>query len=112
MARRASLRAAGQRYQASFEGRWAHARRQERYRQKVTHQGTGEGPAAAMVRASPAAGATQAPRPTGVEVHAHVQRQLRCAFCGRPARFIRHETLARAGRPERARRFRSRGPPP
>jgi hypothetical protein len=66
-----------------------------------------------MVRASPAASATEAPRSTGKEeTTAHAPKEPRCAFCGRPGRFIRHETLARAGRPEKQRRFRSRGEPP
>jgi len=45
-ARRASLRAAGQRYQRSRRGRFTHAERQRRYRRrlnKVTHQGSAPG---------------------------------------------------------------------
>jgi hypothetical protein len=71
-----------------------------------------------MVRASPAAGATVAPLSTGFEVTAHVPahappraRPLCCAFCGLRGRYVRHDTLARAGRPEHQRRFRSRAPP-
>lgn len=43
LARRATVRAAGRRYQATFKGRQKHAVRQKRYRQKkqkVTHQGS------------------------------------------------------------------------
>lgn len=43
-ARRASLRAAGRRYQRTRRGRLTHAERQRRYRRrsnKVTHQGSG-----------------------------------------------------------------------
>jgi hypothetical protein len=72
----------------------------------------------AMVRASPAASATTAPRATGSEVTAHASslappraRPVCCAVCGVRGQFVRHETLARAGRPEHQRRFRSRAPP-
>lgn len=67
-----------------------------------------------MVPALPASAAIEA-RPPGTEVPAYDPPLLRsregtisCAFCGRVGRFLRHETLARTGRPERQRRFRSR----
>lgn len=67
-----------------------------------------------MVPALPASAAIEA-RPSGTEVPAHDPPLLRsregtisCALCGRLGRFLRHETLARAGLPERQRRFRSR----
>lgn len=67
-----------------------------------------------MLPALPATAAVEA-RPPGTEVPAHDPSLVRsregtisCAFCGRLGRFLRHETLARAGRPERQRRFRSR----
>jgi len=70
-----------------------------------------------MVRASPAAGATSAPRSTGSEVTAHASshappraRRPCCISCGARGHFVRHETLARTGRPEHQRRFRSRTP--
>jgi hypothetical protein len=120
-ARRASLLAAGRRYQASREGRRGHAERQRRYRErrreKVTHHRRGREASSAMVRASPAASATEAPLQSGVEAPIHVThhvrpeaRQVCCARCGRVGRYVRHETLARTGRPEHHRRF--RGPVP
>ena len=55
-ARRHSLRAAGHRYQATSQGRLAHAERQRRYRarqQKVTHQGSPPVPPAVPLAAEP-----------------------------------------------------------
>lgn len=112
LARRASRRAAGERHQHTAAGRRNHAARQQRYREgqreKVTHQSRAPAPDTAMVRALPATVALSA-RPTGSEVPAREKARVvvSCAFCGRRGRFIRHETLARAGRPERQRRFRS-----
>jgi uncharacterized Zn finger protein (UPF0148 family) len=67
-----------------------------------------------MVPALPATTAIEA-GPPGTEVPAHDPPLVRpregtisCAFCGRVGRFLRHETLARAGLPARQRRFRSR----
>jgi hypothetical protein len=117
-ARRATLLAAGRRYQASHDGRRAHADRQRRYRErrgeKVTHHRRADPGAAAKVRAPPATSAMEAPASTGVEVPTNVVHHVRehrgacCAACGRPGRFVRLETLARAGRLHRQRRFRSR----
>lgn len=118
-ARRTTLRAAGHRYQASFDGRVTHAARQARYRERlranVTHHGPGEAPRAAMVRASPATSATEAPpamEVTHAPLHARPRsRRLCCAFCGVAGRFVRHDTLARAGRPQQFRRLRAQAPP-
>jgi hypothetical protein len=99
-------------------GRRNHALRQQRYRErqrkKVTHQGRSEQAGEAKVRALPAADAMAA-RPTGTEVPAHDPQHVRhfrrpvvCAWCGQAGRYLRHETLARAGRPEQQRPFRSR----
>jgi hypothetical protein len=120
-ARRASVLAAGRRYQASLDGRLAHAERQRRYRErrreKVTHHRRGDPGAAAKVRAPPATSAMEAPASPGGEVPTDVVFDVRrpgacCARCGRPGRFVRHETLARAGPLRRQRRFRSRGQAP
>ncbi|HEX7488392.1 MAG TPA: hypothetical protein VF341_05760 [Anaeromyxobacteraceae bacterium] len=119
--RSTSVLAAGRRYQASREGRRGHAERQRRYRErrreKVTHHGRENGALSAMVRASSAASAMEAPPQTGAEASTHVThhpraqaRRVCCARCGRAGRYLRHETLARAGRPEHQRRF--RGPAP
>jgi hypothetical protein len=117
-ARRASLLAAGRRYQASRDGRLAHAERQRRYRDrrraKVTHHRRNDVPPSTKVRAPPTTGAREAPHAIGGEVPTHVPSRARaacCAACGRPGLFVRHETLARAGRLHRQRRFRSRAPP-
>jgi len=70
-----------------------------------------------MVRASLVVGAMVAARTIGAEgtpdvTHHPGQRAwpVRCARCGRLGQFVRHETLARAGRPEQQRRFRCRPP--
>ena len=55
-ARRTSLRQAGRRYQDSREGRFAHARRARRYRQRqkiVTHQASQAGAMAGTVATDP-----------------------------------------------------------
>ena len=61
--RRRAVREAGQRYQATRQGRHRHAERQRRYRvrmalhaipsQKVTHQGSPSGPAVDLLTAEP-----------------------------------------------------------
>jgi hypothetical protein len=114
----ASRRGIAERHQRSFVGRRNHALRQHRYRErqreKVTHQGGSAKAEPAMVSALPATAAIEA-RPPGTEVPAHDPPLVRsrggtisCAFCGRLGRFLRHETLARAGLPEHQRRFRRR----
>jgi hypothetical protein len=88
---------------------------QRRYREhrgaKVTHQRREQVPPSAMVRASPATSATEAPPAIEVTAHATVHARPRprracCALCGVVGRFVRHETLARTGRPEQHRRLR------
>ncbi len=90
-ARKASLIAAGKRYQRSYRGRLKHAERQRHYRsryKKVTHQGSPE----------PASNDPLAPRSetlasvadTGIE-------DIRCHFCGRSCRpFLRFNFLHRS----------------
>jgi hypothetical protein len=80
----------------------------------VTHQRRDEAACAVMVRASPVTVATVAPASTGLEVSRHVTHHprptaglVRCASCGRAGRFLRHDTLARVGRPQHHRRFRA-----
>ena len=80
--RRASLRAAGQRYQASHRGRRKHAARQGRYRarqrqahrreERVTHQGSVPGAVARKVL-------SPRKRPFRIEPAAG---ETRCSFCG------------------------------
>jgi len=101
-ARRASLRAAGRRYQHGRRGRLHHAARQGRYRrqrEKVMHQTSQPPSAAGMLPAPSPAPAPPSPR-DGKEAAFHVQRvcptvpgRLRCARCGRRGRFVRHTTL-------------------
>lgn len=74
-ARTGSLRAAGQRYQASPRGRHAHAARQSRYRvrqEKVTHHGS----------PPPAPPALLPPDPTAPEANVPAA-PWHCHFCGR-----------------------------
>ena len=81
-ARRQSVRAAGERFQKSRRGRFAHAERQRRYRrrrrQKVTHQGSLPGPPDETL---PVESRTSAERG---EVPAAVAGEgIRCHLCGR-----------------------------
>jgi len=83
----------------------------------VTHHGREQVAAAVMVRASLVVGAMAAAKTTGAEVTSDVTHRpgprawpVRCARCGLLGQFVRHETLARAGRPEHQRRFRCRPP--
>ncbi len=106
-ARRESLRRAGARYQRSRDGRLSHAASQKRYRErsrlreKVTHHPSTEPllPGIVAPTTTPAARATVAPRATGAgEVTAHAGQPAhpsgpRCARCGRPGTFVRHEFL-------------------
>ena len=94
-ARRQSLRAAGKRFQNSRRGRFAHAERQRRYRQrrrqKVTHQGS---PPVLPDETLPAESRTSARRseePAAVPVDG-----IRCHLCGRVcSHFLRHSFLRR-----------------
>ena len=89
LSRRASVCEAGRRYQRTRKGRFAHAERSRRYRQRrqnVTHQGSLTPPAddllladSALVIAAPQASATS---PTS--------SPLQCQFCGvRCSAFVR-----------------------
>jgi hypothetical protein len=109
-ARRASLRAAGKRYQAGRPGRRTHAARQRRYRArlaKVTHQGSpppapdGAMPPGLMV------GRVATPPPPAPRAGATLTQDVtpspptRCRFCGQPCApwvrqgFLRHRRAPR-----------------
>jgi hypothetical protein len=108
-ARRASVRAAGQRYQATPDGKHAHAWRQRRYREqpkKVTHHPPEEEPAPGTVAPATvkaAIPATDIPVAARTLSHGKQKTTYRCALCSNESRFLRHETLARY-RPRRQRR--------
>ncbi|HRP95110.1 MAG TPA: hypothetical protein PL143_02570 [Rhodocyclaceae bacterium] len=93
-ARRASLAAAGRRYQASRRGRQAHAARQRRYRErrrKVTHHGSPPRARSVSLAAEPTA-----PEPAAEPAPWH------CHFCRCPLpQFVRVGFVRR-----RIRRFR------
>jgi hypothetical protein len=94
-ARRQSRRAAGRRYQRTRRGRFAHAERQRRYRQrrsaKVTHQGS---PLEVADETLPAESRTSAQR---VESPPAVPNNgIRCHLCGRVcSHFLRQSFLRR-----------------
>ncbi len=111
-ARTASLRAAGQRYQASRPGRFSHAARQRRYRarcKKVTHHGS----AAITVTVSsppvlPAATA-QVVLPISLPSTRPMALLIRCHVCGQACSpFIRRRWLRYSRR--MGRRWRDRHP--
>jgi hypothetical protein len=98
-ARRQSARAAGRRYQRSRRGRFAHAERQRRYRQrcrsKVTHQGSPPARSAARLPAE----SRRSVGPHGLPVSDPADG-IRCHRCGRVCRpFLRHTVRQR--RPDR-----------
>jgi hypothetical protein len=115
-ARRRSLGAAGARYQRSLRGRFSHAARQRRYRergQKVTHQGS---PPAAValsspppdcVRGRPSAPATAVQLQTTAAVLAAV---LVCDFCGSRCSPWLRRSWVRSGAEIRSRHRRARRP--
>lgn len=89
--RKASLRAAGRRYQRTRRGRFKHAERQRRYRtksKKVTHQGSQE-----SVPNDPLP-----PRSETTESVAVIEHEgIRCHFCARLcSAFLRQDFLHRA----------------
>jgi len=90
-ARRASLRAAGRRYQDTHRGRMHHAQRQRNYRDRnkeVTHQGSTPPPANALLDGASQATAGGEPGPRDA---------LRCRFCGcRCGPFLRLDYLHRS----------------
>lgn len=88
LARRASVRRAGARYQRTLRGSRCHAERQRRYRvrcaEEVTHQGFSSTAAARKVAVD--SGITR--EPLDVDAHSPASRRSithvpgRCAFCG------------------------------
>lgn len=95
-ARRATLHAAGRRYQAKRPGRLRHAARQAHYRTRhknVTHQTSPAAPPPGIVTLPPPSGGQE-------DVHDATLDPLaqgtgpRCARCGRRGRFVRSVTLA------------------
>ena len=98
-ARKASLRAAGNRYQKSRRGRLNHADRQRRYRarcQKVTHQGSPPQPPDGPLPTGPE-------RPTGERrTEPESGNEIRCHFCHcLCSSFLRRDFLHRASPPGR-----------
>jgi len=98
-ARRATLHAAGRRYQQSWRGRVRHAARQARYRgrrEKVTQQTSQPTPRFGIVLVPPpmASGGEQEVDHDADVPHRRPGVGPRCARCGRPGRFLRHVTLA------------------
>jgi hypothetical protein len=93
-ARSQSQREAGRRYQRTYRGRFAHAARQRRYRQrrraKVTHQGSPPDVADETLPAESRASA----QPTSEEPVAVPAAGIRCHLCGRVcSRFLRQSFL-------------------
>ena len=92
-ARRVAQRQAARRYQSTPRGRWAHARRQRRYRargeqKKVTHQGS-QGAGCGDVLASELS--------VGAPATCKVAPAWHCHWCARTlARVIRHDVLRHA----------------
>jgi len=89
--RKASLRAAGKRYQRKRRGRFKHAERQRRYRtkvKKVTHQGSQE----------PVSNDPLPPRSETTQSVAVIEDEgIHCHFCGRLcSAFLRQDFLHRA----------------
>lgn len=94
-ARRASLRAAGQRYQQSRRGSFRHAHRQRRYcrrqTQKVTHQGSPAARGGERLRAESRTPARREPTPV-----LQAPEGIRCHRCARLCtHFVRQGFLRR-----------------
>ena len=88
-ARRASLRAAGRRYQASRAGRFAHAERSRRYRARrkiVTHQGSAEPLRNDLLSAIAAPGAVAAQTKTALSADAGPRCHVCNARCAQALR--------------------------
>lgn len=105
-ARRESVRAAGRRYQASRAGRFAHARRAQRYRQRrreeiVTHHGSQDPHEAPTVTTTDPPAAQAAAAGDGV-----APVQWHCHWCERACTPLLRRGFLRRGRghvpPERA----------
>ena len=80
-ARSAAMRAAGNRYQRSRTGRFNHAARSRRYRerlQKVTHQGSPPAPPSALLMSN-----AQTSIQPSFKSNLAAPACLRCSFCGR-----------------------------
>jgi hypothetical protein len=97
-ARRASLRAAGRRYQASRAGRFAHAERARRYRARckiVTHQGSAEPPGGDLLAVTAASGAVSARTDSAVSEGAGPRCHVCNARCAQALRlgFVRQRRL-------------------
>jgi hypothetical protein len=95
VARRQSMRAAGERYQKGRRGRFAHADRQRRYRQrrkqKVTHQGS---PAVVPDETLPTESRASTRRIESCATDA--DDGIRCHFCARIcSHFVRQQFLRR-----------------
>ncbi len=94
-ARCESQRAAGRRYQNTFQGRLAHAERQRRYRacrQEVTHQGS---PAAAPDD-SLSVDSEESTEPVKLTTEHHRGADIRCCLCGcRCSAYVRWDFLHR-----------------
>lgn len=100
-ARRATLHAAGRRYQRSWRGRVHHAARQARYRSRgenVTHQTSPAAGDSGIVAPPPATAVTLAEgqeEAVDAETRSRTRRtRPHCARCGRPGQWVRHVTLA------------------
>ena len=94
-ARHRSVRAAGERFQKSRRGRFAHAERQRRYRrrrrQKVTHQGSPPGTPDETLPTESRTSAERIESPAAVAADG-----IRCHLCGRMcSQFVRQRFLHR-----------------
>ncbi len=111
LARQKSLLEAGQRYQATPAGKSAHAARQRRYvagqrQKKMTHQSPQEVDPSTTVPPASATSVMETELPGETRTWSHEKSESgtpRCARCGRPGKYVRHETLARC-RPRWSRR--------
>lgn len=94
------MKEAGAKYQATPGGKRAHCKRQNRYEARLknlTHQSPGETTPTATVPSLPAM-STIPVAPIGrtrTWSHGEESESYRCSWCGQPARYLRHETLAR-----------------
>jgi len=108
-ARRVAQREAGRRYQRTRDGRFAHAERSRRYRDRqkiVTHQGSPPSASNGLVASDRTVAAS------GPYLSACVQEAFRCHWCGRLcSAFVRQGTLRHRRRvPRRHSRHDRRGP--
>ncbi len=100
-ARKASLRRAGAKYQATPQGRSNHAARQQRHlaavEEKMTHQAPEEVAVAATVSSTSATSTMEVELPGATRTWSDEVEPgtKQCCGCGRPGRFYREATLAR-----------------